>query len=237
MMQDVASEPDLRESSSSRGKKRHTAKEKGKMKARPMDSEDARGGDEADNDDRAEGTSRAVPGPLSQEALMEIRELGDRTMKDAEALAQKYRKNTRTIMVAAGLGVQHSRHSENIANKFKTWYAHEHPIGEDGELLYNYLVFAIQPLIWHLLVSFLEYVAEIHEAYQIFQAENPITDKKAYEKACKPIYDYCKSLEKVVDFSDESTKSMVTRMNNIKDKFTELVCLLIIFAELFLMWH
>jgi shikimate 5-dehydrogenase len=116
------------------------------MKARSKSPEDASDGDEAD-DDGAEGTSRAVPGPLSQEALKEIRELGNRTMKEAEALAQKYGKSTRTIMIAAGLGVQHSRHVDNFANKFKTWYSRKYPVREGGEFSYVSLVFAPQPLI------------------------------------------------------------------------------------------
>jgi hypothetical protein len=84
------------------------------------------------------------------------------------------------------------------------------------------------------IVSFREYNAETLEAYRKFKAKNPTTDKKAYEKACKPIHDYCKSLQEVIDFSNESRKGMVTRMNNVKDKFTDLVRLPDIFAELFL---
>jgi hypothetical protein len=72
---------------------------------------------------------------------------------------------------------------------------------------------------------FLDYTAEIHEAYREFQAKHPTTDVKAYEKACKPIHDLWKSLQKPVDFTEESKQSTVNRMNTIKEKFTNLVSL------------
>jgi len=127
-------------------KKRLTAKQKGKQKARSVSS----GGEEEVSDSNDDGTgdedgaeepSRCVPGPLSREALEEVRKLGERTMADAEALAHKYGKNTRSIMIAAGLGVQHSRHAANFSNKFKVWYAHKHPKPEDSMCASNY---------WHL---------------------------------------------------------------------------------------
>jgi hypothetical protein len=151
-------------------------------------------------------------------------------VKDAEALAQKYRKSTRKIMIAAGLGVQQSRNADNFANKFKTWYSHEHPSGEGGKFSYDSLVLRSSHSFDTSVVTFLEYVAEIHQAYRKFKAENPTTNKKDYEKACQPIHDYCKSLQNVIDFSDESRKSMVARMDSVKEKFTDLVGLPYIFA-------
>jgi hypothetical protein len=141
MLDDVA----LESLSARRGKTRLTAKQKGKRKARtPSLGEEGDGndadddnGDDIDNNDGAEGKGPLVTGLLPQEALDEIRKLGDRTVKDAEALAVKYRKSTRTIMVAAGLAVQHSRHSENFANKFKKWYSREHPVRDDREFASN----------------------------------------------------------------------------------------------------
>jgi hypothetical protein len=72
-------------------------------------------------------------------------------------------------------------------------------------------------------VSFLTYANEIHEAYKEFQTNNPESDAEGYENACKPIHDYCNTLENQVDF-DESKKNLVGRMNSIKEKFTNLVC-------------
>jgi hypothetical protein len=124
-------------------KKRLTAKQKGKQKACSVDSGGEEVGDgadagqdaeNADDEDVAEGTRHCVPGPLSQEALEEIGKLREKTMADVEALARKYGKNTRTIMIAAGLGVHHSRNTDNFSNKFKVWYAHKHPKPEDSTL-------------------------------------------------------------------------------------------------------
>jgi hypothetical protein len=74
-------------------------------------------------------------------------------------------------------------------------------------------------------VPFNEYRAEIHNAYHQFQTDNPKADKKAYDRACKPIVDFCDSLATEYEFGEESKKNMVARMDSAKQKFTNLVCL------------
>jgi hypothetical protein len=73
-------------------------------------------------------------------------------------------------------------------------------------------------------VSFADYRDEILDAYRKFQAKYPKTDEAAYNKACKLILDFCESVDKQVDISEESKKSTVARMQSVKQKFTDLVC-------------
>jgi hypothetical protein len=140
MMANITSEFRSRVGKSARKPtKRYTAKQKGKQKAPVASSREEDNIDEevdANHSTSADGGKRCIPGPLSGEALKEIRKLGERTIRDADALAAKYRKSTRTIMVAAGLGVQHSRHGQNFANKFKVWYSQKkNPIRKGSQFL------------------------------------------------------------------------------------------------------
>lgn len=149
MMANITSEFQSRVGKSARKPtKRYTAKQKGKQKAPVASPEEEDNVKEEDNVDEegdanhstcADQGKRCVPGPLSQEALKEIRKLGERTIQDADALAAKYRKSTRAIMIAAGLGVQHSRHRQNFANKFKVWYAQTQRPKQKGS---QYLIFS-----------------------------------------------------------------------------------------------
>jgi hypothetical protein len=144
MMKDVTDESQLQgRKSACKHKKRLTAKQKGKQKADSVVSGGEEVGDDGDDcqdpentgdEDDAEGIRRCVPGPLSHEALEEIGKLRERTMADVEALACKYGKSTRRIMISAGFAVQHSRNTENFSNKFKVWYAHKHPKPADSTL-------------------------------------------------------------------------------------------------------
>ena len=150
--------------------------------------------------------------------MKEIREFGQKTVQAAEALAAKHCKPTHSIMIAAGLGVEHSRHGDNFANKFKTWYQHKHPKPNDCKFyLNNTLIIQLNDCV----VQFPEYQDQIHEAYRDFQAKYPKTNKATYEKACKPIIDYCNSLDNI---TDESKKNVIAHMNQVKQKFTDLVC-------------
>jgi hypothetical protein len=122
MMDDVVPESPARCGASARRPKTY-----GRSKASPKGPRrDAVEEGEGDEDDADGGKSRYVTGPLSKEPLQEIQELASRTQKDAEALALKYRKSVRSIMIAAGLSIHQSRR-DNFSNKFKIWYSHVHP--------------------------------------------------------------------------------------------------------------
>lgn len=117
---------------------RFTAKEKGKGRA--VLHEDERQGDGASEDEEEEEeqeegddepgskTTQYTPGPLSADALKEALQLGEQVEDAFKALAKKYNKSTRTMMIASGLTIQNARQGQNISNKFKQWYAAKHPV-------------------------------------------------------------------------------------------------------------
>lgn len=115
-------------------RKREKTRERKRKEAHAEDSDDE---EDDENDGDGDRVRRNASGPLSKEALQEVRDFGEQTIKAAEALALKYRKSTRSIIVTAGLGVDHSRHSENFCNKFKRWYKHKHPMPEDSMYYVN----------------------------------------------------------------------------------------------------
>jgi hypothetical protein len=123
---------------SSKGKPRHAGRN-----TRRRNGGEVHGGEDGDDEDGNgdDGTTsraaRHVTGPLSKEAMQEIRQFGQQTADTAEALALKFNKSTCSIMMAAGLSVEHSRHGENFSNKFKTWYSHQHPIPKDSGYYLN----------------------------------------------------------------------------------------------------
>jgi hypothetical protein len=121
--------------SGSSRKKKLSAKQKGKRRA--GDHTDAEGGNSGGNNDEDEDRShpRYSTGPLSEEGQEEARQFGEDTKLRANELARKYNKSPNAVMLAAGLNIQNARQRENIANKFKIWYSHHHPISEKGALM------------------------------------------------------------------------------------------------------
>jgi hypothetical protein len=129
-----------------------TAKEKGKGRALVSDDEgDQSDGrqptptsgsrhdlEEEEEEEEEEPTHGRKYGPLSKAALLEAVELGNRTREDAERIAKKYGKAPRTVMIAAGLGIQNAR-EPNFCNQYKVWYAHHHP-KPDGSKLFILIV-------------------------------------------------------------------------------------------------
>ena len=101
---------------------RLTAEQKGK---RPMSNED-------DEREESDETTGLMHGPLSKEAVKEALALGKATRQSAEAIAKKYGKSARAVMIAAGLGIQNAR-EPNFSNQYKVWYAHHHPKPKDGK--------------------------------------------------------------------------------------------------------
>lgn len=105
-----------------------------KQCARTGDDNANRGNEEragdGDEEDANEGDGRWIktPGPLSKAARAEAQEFALKVTREAERIARKYKKSTRDVMLAAGLGVRTSR-SKNPFNMFKKWYAHHNPKG------------------------------------------------------------------------------------------------------------
>jgi hypothetical protein len=87
-----------------------------------QDAEDGDEEAEIDGEDRWTKT----PGPLPKTAKAEAQAFGARVTEEAERIARKYKKSTRDVMLAAGLGIRTSR-GKNPLNMFKRWYAHHHP--------------------------------------------------------------------------------------------------------------
>jgi hypothetical protein len=75
---------------------------------------------------------KKVSGPLPKAAKVATARLARAVNEGAAKIARKYGKSVRQIMLQAGLAVRPSR-GPNIANIYKTWYAHEHPIEPGGE--------------------------------------------------------------------------------------------------------
>jgi hypothetical protein len=78
------------------------------------------------SDGDVKGDWQKVPGPLPQAAYTEAQELAALIKSEAEKIARKYKKSTRQVMHAAGLGIRAAR-ARNTYNMFKKWYAHHHP--------------------------------------------------------------------------------------------------------------
>ena len=74
-----------------------------------------------------------VSGPLPKAARVEAQQLAALVTQEAEKIARKYQKNTREVILAAGLGVRAAR-TRNPFNMFKKWYAHHNP-NKDCECL------------------------------------------------------------------------------------------------------
>lgn len=133
---------------------RFTAKEKGKGRAilyvdqrqgdGVSEDEDEKEEEEQEESDGELGSKaiQHMPGPLSADALEEALQLGKEVEDAFKALANKYNKSTRTMMIASGLAIQHARQGKNISNKFKQWYAAKYPSAPGGK--YSFIPFFSQ---------------------------------------------------------------------------------------------
>jgi hypothetical protein len=75
-------------------------------------------------------------------------------------------------------------------------------------------------------VGFDEYRDECNTAYKEFKSKLPHGDQEAYDRAVKPIFDYCSTLSTAsAQPSQETRKGIVARMHAAKDQFTGLVWL------------
>jgi hypothetical protein len=86
-----------------------------------------------EQDDESEATQRAKRGPMSDEARQEAIKLAKKTTDAFNALAKKYGKSARALMIAGGLAIQPARSKDNMYNKFKQWYSNAHPVAEGGK--------------------------------------------------------------------------------------------------------
>ena len=73
------------------------------------------------------------------------------------------------------------------------------------------------------IVMFGEYSRMLNNGYKQFKIDHPSTDKEAYALACKPILDYCQTLDKP-DIPDDN--GVAAYMRAYKKQFTNLVCVL-----------
>jgi hypothetical protein len=105
---------------------RLTTKQKGKGReiAEEVDGQGENGAEE----------SGYAHGPMSKQAVEEAVELGKATRESAEAIAKKYGKPVRSVMIAAGLGIQNAR-ATNFSNLHKVWYAHHYPKPKNSTVL------------------------------------------------------------------------------------------------------
>jgi hypothetical protein len=73
------------------------------------------------------------------------------------------------------------------------------------------------------IVMFGEYSHMLNNGYKQFKIDHPSTNKEAYVLACKPILDYCQTLDKP-DIPDDN--GVAAYMRAYKKQFTNLVCVL-----------
>jgi hypothetical protein len=126
----VASDREV-DSGKRRAKPKPTNREgKGKNRAQTED----------DDEEQSDGQWPRVTGPLPKAAKEEAIRLAEYVMAEAEKIARKYKKSTREIMLAAGLGVRASR-SKNPMNMFRKWYSHQHPNNGREFLVFAYKLF------------------------------------------------------------------------------------------------
>jgi hypothetical protein len=117
---------------------RFTAQQKGKGRAIDRsvvesDRDEEEGGcPSEEEDDESEAGQRSKRGPMSNEARQEAIKLAEKTTDAFNALAKKYGKSARALMIAGGLAIQPARSKDNMYNKFKQWYSNAYPIAEGG---------------------------------------------------------------------------------------------------------
>lgn len=83
---------------------------------------------------KGKGKQRAKSsGPLRREGIEAAQALGERTMQEAQLLADKYGTSRRNILLIANLALKESR-SPNVYNQHKEWYANHFPKSSGGAL-------------------------------------------------------------------------------------------------------
>jgi hypothetical protein len=189
-----------------KGKGRQVEEDQGGMDV-DMDKEP-----EVDIDQRPQSTTKA-PRRYSKEEEEEVKEFGLRVSEEAAALARKWRRKTRDVLIRAGLGACLSR-SDNTHNDFKNWYSSAHKKPKESKCP-HYLSDVSDLYAWLVLVSPQDWNNTMTRDYNILM-EGLDQDERKAELQC--IIEESGTVQR-----REDTREPVTRVKGYVRQFEGLV--------------
>ncbi|KII82615.1 hypothetical protein PLICRDRAFT_181258 [Plicaturopsis crispa FD-325 SS-3] len=166
--------------------------------------DDDEGEDDDDDDDDNDGEWQYTSGPLPKGGIDAAQELGKRAKSEAEAIARKYHKRTKDVLLHAGLGLRQGRKS-NPWCKYKIWHSQKFPKNGRKDDKGN-----------EIKISKEEYQLEMKEAYAALTKGK---DEDERNESLAPILEYVAEFEKGLIGKDIASKTQASMMSQAKKQF------------------